>query len=125
MLKSEFWLVLDIHAVMGFLTAPLLSQNVWTLFAENNLSHQALVAVLHHFVHVGQQKRASAQQRVFGVHSAGLYLLLLEIPGEPQDVPLPAWGQHRMGRMGFVAIPGGPSVGLMSLKCSGAEWCEC
>ncbi|XP_032937707.1 condensin-2 complex subunit D3 [Catharus ustulatus] len=56
-------------------------ENVWTLFAENNLSHQALVAVLHHFVHVGQQKRASAQQRVFGVHSAGLYLLLLEIPG--------------------------------------------
>ncbi|NWS81906.1 CNDD3 protein, partial [Toxostoma redivivum] len=56
-------------------------ENVWTLFAENSLSHQALVAVLHHFVHTGQQKRASAQQRVFGLHSAGLYLLLLEIPG--------------------------------------------
>ncbi|NXC84412.1 CNDD3 protein, partial [Cercotrichas coryphoeus] len=56
-------------------------ENVWTLFAEDSLSHQALVAVLHHFVHVGQQKRASAQQRVFALHSAGLYLLLLEIPG--------------------------------------------
>ncbi|KAM7030154.1 condensin-2 complex subunit D3 [Acridotheres tristis] len=56
-------------------------ENVWTLFAENSLSHQALVALLHHFVHMGQQKRASAQQRVFGLHSAGLYLLLLEIPG--------------------------------------------
>uniref|UniRef100_A0A803W220 Condensin-2 complex subunit D3 n=1 Tax=Ficedula albicollis TaxID=59894 RepID=A0A803W220_FICAL len=57
------------------------SENVWALFAEESLSHQALVAVLHHFVHVGQQKRVSAQQRVFALHSAGLYLLLLEIPG--------------------------------------------
>ncbi|NWI47055.1 CNDD3 protein, partial [Picathartes gymnocephalus] len=56
-------------------------ENVWTLFAESSLSHQALVAVLHHFVHVGQHKRATAQQRVLGVHAAGLYLLLLEIPG--------------------------------------------
>ncbi|XP_041336492.1 condensin-2 complex subunit D3 [Pyrgilauda ruficollis] len=56
-------------------------ENVWTLFAENSLSHQALVAVLHHFVHVGQHKRANRQQRVFALHSAGLYLLLLEIPG--------------------------------------------
>ncbi|NXD23756.1 CNDD3 protein, partial [Spelaeornis formosus] len=57
-------------------------ENVWTLFAENSVSHQALVAVLHHFAHVGQHKRANTQQRVFGLHSAGLYLLLLEIPGD-------------------------------------------
>ncbi|KAM4885566.1 condensin-2 complex subunit D3 [Sylvia borin] len=57
------------------------TENVWTLFAENSLSHQALVAVLHHFVHVGQHKRANVQQRVFALHAAGLYLLLLEIPG--------------------------------------------
>ncbi|XP_014112787.1 PREDICTED: condensin-2 complex subunit D3 [Pseudopodoces humilis] len=56
-------------------------ENVWTLFAENSLSHQALVAVLHHFVHMGQHTKANTQQRVFGLHSAGLYLLLLEIPG--------------------------------------------
>nr|XP_014126508.1 condensin-2 complex subunit D3 [Zonotrichia albicollis] len=56
-------------------------ENVWTLFAESSVSHQALVAVLHHFVHVGQHKRANAQQRVFALHSAGLYLLLLEMPG--------------------------------------------
>ncbi|XP_039420704.1 condensin-2 complex subunit D3 isoform X1 [Corvus cornix cornix] len=56
-------------------------ENVWILFAENSLSHQALVAVLHHFVHVGQQKRANAEQRVFALHAAGLYFLLLEIPG--------------------------------------------
>ncbi|XP_064587947.1 condensin-2 complex subunit D3 [Zonotrichia leucophrys gambelii] len=56
-------------------------ENVWTLLAESSVSHQALVAVLHHFVHVGQHKRANAQQRVFALHSAGLYLLLLEMPG--------------------------------------------
>ncbi|NXE41808.1 CNDD3 protein, partial [Ptilorrhoa leucosticta] len=56
-------------------------ENVWTLFAENSLSYQALVAVLHHFVHVGQQKKANTEQRVFALHAAGLYFLLLEIPG--------------------------------------------
>ncbi|NWU77958.1 CNDD3 protein, partial [Onychorhynchus coronatus] len=57
------------------------TENIWTMLAENGLSHQALVAVLHHFVHVGQDKRADAQQRVYGLHAAGLYFLLLEIPG--------------------------------------------
>ncbi|XP_051668274.1 condensin-2 complex subunit D3 isoform X1 [Manacus candei] len=56
-------------------------ENIWTILAENSLSHQALVAVLHHFVHTGQHKRADAQQRVYGLHAAGLYFLLLEIPG--------------------------------------------
>ncbi|KAJ7417008.1 Condensin-2 complex subunit D3 [Willisornis vidua] len=51
------------------------------MFAENSLSPQALVAVLHHFVHTGQHKKAGAQQRVYGLHAAGLYFLLLEIPG--------------------------------------------
>ncbi|XP_009585564.1 PREDICTED: condensin-2 complex subunit D3, partial [Fulmarus glacialis] len=55
--------------------------NIWTLFAENNFSHHALVAVLHHFVQAGQRKRADAQQRVYALHAAGLYFLLLEIPG--------------------------------------------
>ncbi|KAM6370654.1 condensin-2 complex subunit D3 [Pluvialis apricaria] len=56
-------------------------ENVWTLFAENNLSHNALVAVLHHFVEVGQRKKANAQERIYALHAAGLYFLLLEIPG--------------------------------------------
>ncbi|XP_075298424.1 condensin-2 complex subunit D3 isoform X2 [Opisthocomus hoazin] len=56
-------------------------ENIWTFFAENDLSHHALVAVLHHFVRAGQQKRANAQQRVCALHAAGLYFLLLEIPG--------------------------------------------
>ncbi|NXE73530.1 CNDD3 protein, partial [Cochlearius cochlearius] len=57
-------------------------ENVWTLFAENNFSHNALVAVLHHFVQAGQHRRADAQQRVRALHAAGLYFLLLEIPGD-------------------------------------------
>ncbi|XP_009982134.1 PREDICTED: condensin-2 complex subunit D3-like, partial [Tauraco erythrolophus] len=58
--------------------------NIWTLFAENNFSHNALVAVLHHFVQAGQHKRADAQQRVYALHAAGLYFLLLEIPARDQ-----------------------------------------
>ncbi|NWR85142.1 CNDD3 protein, partial [Furnarius figulus] len=56
-------------------------ENAWAVFAENNLSPQALVAVLHHFVHTGQHRKADAQQRVYSLHAAGLYFLLLEIPG--------------------------------------------
>uniref|UniRef100_A0A8C8ABA8 Condensin-2 complex subunit D3 n=1 Tax=Otus sunia TaxID=257818 RepID=A0A8C8ABA8_9STRI len=57
------------------------SQNIWTLFAENGFSPKALVAVLHHFVQEGQHKRANAEERVYALHAAGLYFLLLEIPG--------------------------------------------
>ncbi|XP_014449232.3 condensin-2 complex subunit D3 [Alligator mississippiensis] len=57
------------------------TESVWTLFAENNLPHNALVAILYHFVQMGQHKRANVQQRVYALHAAGLYFLLLEIPG--------------------------------------------
>ncbi|NWX42535.1 CNDD3 protein, partial [Steatornis caripensis] len=56
-------------------------ENIWTSLAENNSCPSALVAVLHHFVQAGQDKRANAQQRVYALHAAGLYFLLLEIPG--------------------------------------------
>ncbi|XP_048417970.1 condensin-2 complex subunit D3 isoform X2 [Stegostoma tigrinum] len=55
--------------------------DVWTFFKENNLSHNALIAVLHHFVHMVQNKRANVIQREYALHAAGLYFLLLEIPG--------------------------------------------
>uniref|UniRef100_A0A8C9ELX5 Condensin-2 complex subunit D3 n=1 Tax=Pavo cristatus TaxID=9049 RepID=A0A8C9ELX5_PAVCR len=55
--------------------------SIWRLLAENSLSRNALVAVWHHFVQTGLNKRASAQQRVYALHAAGLYFLLLEIPG--------------------------------------------
>uniref|UniRef100_A0A8C3XQD8 Condensin-2 complex subunit D3 n=1 Tax=Chelydra serpentina TaxID=8475 RepID=A0A8C3XQD8_CHESE len=57
------------------------TESIWTLFAENNLSHNALVAVLYHFVQVAQNKKANVQQRIYALHAAGLYFLLLEIPG--------------------------------------------
>ncbi|KFQ52528.1 Condensin-2 complex subunit D3, partial [Nestor notabilis] len=56
-------------------------ENIWTVFAEENFSPTALVAVLHHFVQAGQHRRANTQKRVFALHAAGLYFLLLEIPG--------------------------------------------
>ncbi|NXD68708.1 CNDD3 protein, partial [Eolophus roseicapillus] len=56
-------------------------ENIWTMFAEENFSPTALVAVLHHFVQVGQHRQANTQKRVFALHAAGLYFLLLEIPG--------------------------------------------
>ncbi|XP_048471537.1 condensin-2 complex subunit D3 isoform X2 [Rhincodon typus] len=55
--------------------------DVWTIFTEHNLSHNALIAVLHHFVHMVQDKRANVIQREYALHAAGLYFLLLEIPG--------------------------------------------
>uniref|UniRef100_A0A8C3C6Q6 Condensin-2 complex subunit D3 n=1 Tax=Cairina moschata TaxID=8855 RepID=A0A8C3C6Q6_CAIMO len=56
-------------------------RNIWALFAENNLSQNALVAVLYHFVQAGLDNKANMQQRVYALHAAGLYFLLLEIPG--------------------------------------------
>ncbi|NXC43757.1 CNDD3 protein, partial [Penelope pileata] len=55
--------------------------NIWAFFAENNISRNTLVAVWHHFVQAGLEKRADAQQRVYALHAAGLYFLLLESPG--------------------------------------------
>lgn len=55
--------------------------DVWTVFAENNLSHRALVAVLHHFIHVVQDTKATVTQRQCALNAAGMYFLLLEIPG--------------------------------------------
>uniref|UniRef100_A0A672UW88 Condensin-2 complex subunit D3 n=1 Tax=Strigops habroptila TaxID=2489341 RepID=A0A672UW88_STRHB len=56
-------------------------ENIWAVFAEENFSPTALVAVLYHFVQAGQHRRANTQKRVFALHAAGLYFLLLEIPG--------------------------------------------
>ncbi|XP_042656314.1 condensin-2 complex subunit D3 isoform X2 [Tyto alba] len=55
--------------------------NIWTLFAENNFSTHTFVAVLHHFVQAGQHRKANVQQRLYALHAAGLYFLLLELPG--------------------------------------------
>lgn len=123
LLEAATWRELCYYLVSHYYL-HILPQNVWTLFAENNFSHNALVAVLHHFVQVGQHKRADAQQRIYALHAAGLYFLLLEIPGEQRDVPLRCRIKHRSGKisfLSFIRIPGGTSDGswtvrLISLK---------
>ncbi|XP_029429112.1 condensin-2 complex subunit D3 [Rhinatrema bivittatum] len=55
--------------------------SIWTLFAESNISHKALVAVLHQFIQMVENKKASVVQRLYALHAAALYFLLLEIPG--------------------------------------------
>uniref|UniRef100_V9K7T1 Condensin-2 complex subunit D3 n=1 Tax=Callorhinchus milii TaxID=7868 RepID=V9K7T1_CALMI len=54
---------------------------IWTLFAENDIHHNVLVAVLYHFVHMIHDKNAGVAQREYALHAAELYFLLLEIPG--------------------------------------------
>ncbi|XP_070256151.1 condensin-2 complex subunit D3 isoform X1 [Myotis yumanensis] len=53
----------------------------WTFFAENNISHRALVALFYHFVQTVHKKNVGVQYREYGLHAAGLYFLLLEVPG--------------------------------------------
>nr|XP_015193150.1 PREDICTED: condensin-2 complex subunit D3 isoform X1 [Lepisosteus oculatus] len=57
------------------------TESVWTLFAENGVPANALVALLSHFVQVAQGRSASVPQRECALQAAALYFLLLEIPG--------------------------------------------
>uniref|UniRef100_A0A7N5K322 Condensin-2 complex subunit D3 n=1 Tax=Ailuropoda melanoleuca TaxID=9646 RepID=A0A7N5K322_AILME len=57
------------------------TESIWTFFIENSISHRALVALFYHFVQTVHKKSASVQYRQFGLHAAGLYFLLLEVPG--------------------------------------------
>ncbi|KAM6173588.1 condensin-2 complex subunit D3 [Erethizon dorsatum] len=57
------------------------SESVWTFFIENSISHSTLVALFYHFVQIVHKKNVSVQYREYGLHAAGLYFLLLEIPG--------------------------------------------
>ncbi|KAM9221269.1 condensin-2 complex subunit D3 isoform 1-T1 [Dugong dugon] len=57
------------------------TENLWTFFTENNISHSVLVALFYHFVQIVHKKNISVQYREYGLHAAGLYFLLLEVPG--------------------------------------------
>ncbi|KAF7241176.1 Condensin-2 complex subunit D3 [Varanus komodoensis] len=57
------------------------TKSIWPLLAENNISHSTIVAVLYHFVQEAQSKNAGVHQRLYALHAAGLYFLLVEIPG--------------------------------------------
>ncbi|XP_075185200.1 LOW QUALITY PROTEIN: condensin-2 complex subunit D3 [Anomaloglossus baeobatrachus] len=57
------------------------SPSAWVLFSENDVCCNSLVAVLYHFIQAGEKKSAAAMQRMLGLRAAGVYFLLLEIPG--------------------------------------------
>ncbi|OCT72259.1 hypothetical protein XELAEV_18035230mg [Xenopus laevis] len=57
------------------------SRSVWLLFSENDICRNSLVALLSHFIQAAANKKANAIQRILALNAAGLYFLLLEIPG--------------------------------------------
>ncbi|XP_056398365.1 condensin-2 complex subunit D3 isoform X2 [Hyla sarda] len=57
------------------------TRSAWVLFTENDICRNSLVAIFYHFIQTGEKKAAGALQRMLGLSAAGLYFLLLEIPG--------------------------------------------
>ncbi|XP_075046453.1 condensin-2 complex subunit D3 [Mixophyes fleayi] len=57
------------------------TRSVWVLFAENDICRNSLLALLYHFIQTGESKKAGVMQRILALKAAGLYFLLLEIPG--------------------------------------------
>ncbi|XP_073513426.1 condensin-2 complex subunit D3 isoform X2 [Phyllobates terribilis] len=57
------------------------SLSACVLFSRSDLGCQSLVAVLYHFIQAAEKKAAGAMQKTLGLTAAGLYFLLLEIPG--------------------------------------------
>ncbi|XP_028666256.1 condensin-2 complex subunit D3 [Erpetoichthys calabaricus] len=57
------------------------TESIWTLFTKNNIQSNALVALLYHFVQLVQKSSCSVEQRQYAMNAAGLYFLLLEVPG--------------------------------------------
>ncbi|XP_078451127.1 condensin-2 complex subunit D3 isoform X3 [Lampetra planeri] len=57
------------------------AESIWSFLYEKRISHQNLIAILHHFVNSGQKQTSSFQQRILAMKAACLYFLLLEIPG--------------------------------------------
>ncbi|XP_064207133.1 condensin-2 complex subunit D3 isoform X1 [Anguilla rostrata] len=57
------------------------TDNVWTTFAENGVSVNAVVAVLSHFFLGVKARTASLSRRLNALRAGSVYLLLLGIPG--------------------------------------------
>uniref|UniRef100_A0A8C5E3J5 Condensin complex subunit 1 C-terminal domain-containing protein n=1 Tax=Gouania willdenowi TaxID=441366 RepID=A0A8C5E3J5_GOUWI len=57
------------------------AESVWAVLGENRVSVKNLVAVLSFFVLAVKNQTANLQQRVNGLYSASVYLLLLGLPG--------------------------------------------
>ncbi|XP_062864703.1 condensin-2 complex subunit D3 [Trichomycterus rosablanca] len=58
-----------------------LTQSVWNVFGENDVSVRSLMALLASFILGAKTKSPSVEQRRHSLQAASLYLLLLKIPG--------------------------------------------
>ncbi|KAG9351510.1 hypothetical protein JZ751_022761 [Albula glossodonta] len=67
--------------LLPFATDPASSDNVWTVFGENGISVNAIVAVLSHFFLGVNARKTGLSQRLNALHAGSVYLLLLGIPG--------------------------------------------
>ena len=52
----------------------------WTIITEQNIKYKVLVALLYHYMERGQEMATGEQERL-AIQAAGLYLVLLGLPG--------------------------------------------
>ena len=53
----------------------------WTIMIEQNIKYKVLVALLYHHMERGQEMASGEQERQLAIQAAGLYLVLLGLPG--------------------------------------------
>eukprot|EP00092_Neocalanus_flemingeri_P019653 GFUD01021285.1.p1 GENE.GFUD01021285.1~~GFUD01021285.1.p1 ORF type:complete len:1759 (-),score=675.16 GFUD01021285.1:47-5323(-) len=53
----------------------------WTIMTEQNIKYKVLVALLYHYMERGQEMASGEQERQLAMQAAGLYLVLLGLPG--------------------------------------------
>ena len=53
----------------------------WTIMTEQNIKYKVLVALLYHYMERGQEMASGEQERELAIQAAGLYLVLLGLPG--------------------------------------------
>jgi condensin-2 complex subunit D3 len=53
----------------------------WTIMSEQNIKLKVLVALLYHYMERGQKMASGDQERQLAIQAAGLYLVLIGLPG--------------------------------------------
>ena len=53
----------------------------WTIMTEQNMKFKVLVALLYHYLERGQKMASGDQERQLAIQAAGLYLVLIGLPG--------------------------------------------
>ena len=62
-------------------TISLYRAGFWTIMMEQNIKYKVLVALLYHHMERGQEMAFGEQERQLAIQAAGLYLVLLGLPG--------------------------------------------